>query len=111
MERLAGRWRWWDRGKAAPLIYLAEAANRTERYERAAELLDQLPDDDPMTPPALLERSDIQFGPLNRPIEGAETLDRVIKLDPKLVEARRRLVYFYAFTLQRRKMVDLAYDT
>ena len=111
VERLAGRWRWWDRGKAAPLIYLAEAANRTERYERAAELLDQLPDDDPMTPPALLERSDIQFGPLNRPIEGAETLDRVIKLDPKLVEARRRLVYFYAFTLQRRKMVDLAYDT
>ncbi len=111
VERLAGRWRWWDRGKAAPLIYLAEAANRTERYERAVELLDQLPNEDPMTPPALLERAEILFGPLNRAIEGAETLERAIKLDPESVEARRRLIYFYAYTLQRRKMVDLAYDT
>ena len=111
VERLAERWRWWERGKAAPLIYLAEAANQTERYEQAVELLDQLPDADPMTPEALLERSDILFGPLNRPIDGAETLERAIELDPKLVEARRRLVYFYAYTLQRRKMVDLAYDT
>ncbi len=111
LEELAGRWRWWERSKAAPLVYLAEAANQTEQYERAVELLDQLPDADPMTPPALLERSEILFGPLNRAIEAAETLERAIKLDPTLVEARRRLVYFYAYTLQRRKMVDLAYDT
>lgn len=111
LEQLAGRWRWWQRGKAAPLIYLAEAANRTEQYERAVDLLDQLPDADPMTPPALVERSAILIGPLNRPIDGAKTLERAIKLDPTLIEARRRLTYFYAYTLQRRKMVDLAYDT
>ncbi len=111
LERVAERWHFWDRNAAAPLIYMAEAANRTERYERAVELLQELPDDDPMTAAALLVRSDILFGPLNRAVEAAETLERAISLDPGLVEARRRLLYFYAYTLQRRKMVDLAYDT
>ena len=111
LEELAERWHWWQRGKAAPLIYLAEAANETKRFERAAEVLERLPDADPMTPLALVERSSILFGPLNRPIEGAASLERAIKLNPKLIEARRRLIYFYAYTLQRRKMVQLAYDT
>ena len=110
LDVLAGRWCMWEWDNAAPLIYRAEAANRTGQYERAVELLNDLPDEDPMTPPALLERSEILFGPLNRATEAAETLERAIEIDPKLTEARRRLIYFYAYTLQRRKMVDLAYD-
>jgi len=110
LEDLAGRWRWWDRRTAAPLIYLAETANRRGQYAQAAELLDGLPDADPMTPPALVERSTLLFERLNRPLEGAETLERALRLDPKLVVARQRLVYFYAFTLQRRKMVQHAYE-
>lgn len=110
LDRLAARWHWWQPAKAAPLVYQAEAASQQQQYERAVELLDRLPDADPMTPRALVERSSMLFGPLNRPIEGAETLERALKLDPTLVEARRRLVYFYAFTLQRRKMVEHVYE-
>lgn len=110
VEDLAERWHGWQPHKAAPLVYLAEVANQAQQHERAIELLDQLPDDDRMTPAALLERSSMLFGPLNRPIEGAETLERLLKLAPKHVEARRRLVYFYAFTLQRQKMVRHAYE-
>jgi tetratricopeptide (TPR) repeat protein len=107
---LAERWRRWEPGKAAPWIYLAEAASQTGQYERAVELLDHLPDGDPMTPPALVERSAMLFAELNRPIEAAETLERALELDPTLLEARRRLIFYYAYTLQRRKMVEHAYD-
>jgi len=114
LERLevsASRWHAWDPGKAAPVIYLAEAANRAKQYERAVEFLDELPDDDPLTPPALVEQSTLLFEEINRPIAGAEALERAVRLQPMEAEARRRLVYFYAFTLQRKKMVEQAYDT
>lgn len=111
VERLASRWSRWERGRAAPLIYRAEAANQTGKYKEAVELLDRLPDADPMTPPALVVRSSLLFDALNRPIEGAETLERALALDPTLAEARRRLVYFYAFTLQRPKMVHHVYES
>jgi tetratricopeptide (TPR) repeat protein len=111
LDALAGRWCMLEWDKAAPLIYRAEAANQTGQWEDAVELLGALPDDDPMTPPALLKCSEILYGPLNRAVEGAEALERAIEIDPKYTEARRRLIYFYAFTLQRRRMVDLAYDT
>ncbi len=111
VETLAARWHALDSGRAAPLIYLAEAANRTQQFERAVAWLDALPDGDPMTPPALVEQSTFLFEELNRPIAGAECLERAVRLAPMQAEARRRLVYFYAYTLQRHKMVEQAYDT
>ncbi len=110
LEPAAQRWLAWEPGKAEPLLYLAEATFETAQYDRAAEALGQMPDGDPRTPKALLERSSLLFDVLNRPIEAAQTLERAIRLDPRHVEARRRLVFFYAFTLQRRKMVEAAYD-
>lgn len=53
----------------------------------------------------------MQFDELNRPLDGAESLERAVRLAPALVEARRRLIYFYAFTLQRRKMLDHIYES
>jgi tetratricopeptide (TPR) repeat protein len=110
LELAAARWQRWDPYAADPLLYLAEVANQRQQYERAVELLDRLPDSDPVTPLALLERSAMQFGPLNRPLDGALTLERVLRLDPGSVEARRRLIFFYAFTLQRRKMAEHCYQ-
>lgn len=110
LDELGRRWRWWDPFAAAPLIYRAESAYQRGAFERAVYLLDRLPDGDPLTPRALVEQSSILFGPLNRPIRGAEVLERAVRLDPKNVEARRRLVFFYAFSLQRRKMVDHIYE-
>ncbi len=109
LEAAAGRWRFWDRSKAAPLIFLAEAANRRQQYDQAVEWLDLLPDGDPMTPAALVERSAMLFEALNRPVEGAVTLERALKLESRITEAWRRLIYFYAYTLQRRRMVECIY--
>lgn len=109
LRLVASQYQSWEPTKAAPIIFLAEAANQQGRLAEAAAILERLPESDPMTPPALVERSTLLFGPLNRPLEAAETLERALKLNPRLVEARRRLIYFYAFTLQRRKMVAHAY--
>lgn len=106
-ERLQGlgqRWRWWDRDNVTATLYLAEAACGSGQYEWSVELLSGLPDGDPITPSALLECSSILFERLNRPIEGAEKLERAVKLNPRLVEGWHRLIFFYAFTLQRQKM-------
>lgn len=94
--------------KALPLIYLAEAEVEQGNVEAAAEFLQRLPDDDPLTPPSLLELSGILFGPLNRAKDAAEVLERILRIDPLQCEARRRIVYYYAFTLQRRKMAEHA---
>jgi tetratricopeptide (TPR) repeat protein len=109
LRQAATQLRYWQPSKAAAVIFLAEADNQQGRLEEAVALLRQLPDDDPMSPPALLECSHLLFGPLNRPLEGAGVLEHALRLDPALKEARRRLIYFYAFTLQRRRMVEHAY--
>ncbi len=104
LDRLASQWSWWRPDEATPLVHLAESAFQRGAFERASYLLDQLPDTDPITPTALVEQSAILFGPLNQPIRAGEVLERAVRLDPKNVEARRRLISFYAFTLQREKM-------
>lgn len=108
LERAASQLRKLQSQSALPLIFLAEAAQEQGRLEEAAAFLGQLPDGDPLTPPALLELSAIQFEALNRPLEAAAVLERTVRLDPRQCEARRRLIYFYAFSLQRRKMVEHA---
>jgi tetratricopeptide (TPR) repeat protein len=110
LDQLGARYRRWSPFTAEPFIFLAESAYRRGALERAVHLLDLLPDNDPMTPPAILVQSSILFGPLNRPIRGAEVLERAVRLDPRNAEARRRLIFFYAFSLQRRKMVQHAYE-
>jgi tetratricopeptide (TPR) repeat protein len=109
LEDLAPRWRGWEPGRADPVIYLAEAAQQRGDRERAVAWLDELPDGDPKTPAALLEQSNLLFGPLNRPIQGAAACERALQLNPRLPDAYRRLIYFYAYTLQRRKMVARIY--
>lgn len=110
LERLAARWQDWDQEDASPLLYLAQAACETGRYGEAVALLDRLPQADPAVPQALLEKSSILFKALNRPIEGAEALEEALRLDPQLIEARRRIIYYYAFTLQRDKVVRHAHE-
>jgi tetratricopeptide (TPR) repeat protein len=104
LDELAAQWSWWQPGEGTPIVHLAESAFQRGAFERASYLLDQLPDTDPITPTALVEQSAILFGPLNQPIRAGEVLERALRLDPKNFEARRRLVFFYAFTLQRNKM-------
>jgi tetratricopeptide (TPR) repeat protein len=106
LEDVALRWTWWQAGKAAPWGYAAQAAHELGADERAAAYLDRVPDRDPKSTRLLMERSNLLFGPLNRPLEGAAVCERALNLTPPLSEAHRRLIFFYAYTLQRRKMVE-----
>jgi tetratricopeptide (TPR) repeat protein len=118
LERQATAWASHQPERALPWLYAGEAAQRQGDLGRTAEYLLQVPDGDPRTPAALLELSDLLFYTLNRPLEGAATCERILRVDPTNDEAHRRLIFFYAMTVQRQKMIrqarraiDLGCDT
>jgi tetratricopeptide (TPR) repeat protein len=105
-ERLAIEWATFDPEAADPLIIAAEAAMERGNYAAAGDYLELLPDNDPKTIPALLQRVDLMFGQLSRPDEAVRTLDRILTIDPGCCDARHRLTFYYAITLQRMKTVE-----
>ena len=110
LEAVAAKWAAWHGSKAQPWVYLAQAAQEQGNLQRAVDYLDRVPPSDPLTPLAWLEQSTLLFGPLNRPIQGAASCERALAVNPRLREAYRRVVYFYTYTLQRRKMTQRIYD-
>lgn len=108
LEALALRWTWWQRDSALPWVFAAQAALERGESEQAAEYLRQSPDSDPKTLEVLLQLTDLLFGTLNQPFEAAATCERLLRIDPALGEAHRRLTFFYAVTVQRAKMVAQA---
>ena len=110
-ERLAIEWAKFDPVLADPLIIAAEAAMEQGNFVAAGDYLEALPDDDPKTIPALLQRVDLMFGQLSQPHEAVRTLDRILTIDPACCEARHRLTFYYAITLQRIKTADVTRRT
>jgi tetratricopeptide (TPR) repeat protein len=86
-------------------LMLAEARSQQNQHREAADLLCQIPDDNPKVYAALLVASDVQLGPANQPLAGVETLKRLIRLRPDSITARQRLLYFYAVTHQREPLL------
>jgi tetratricopeptide (TPR) repeat protein len=105
LEDAGAQWARWEPDKALPWLYAAEGANHQGALVRVADYLTRLPDQDPRTPAGLLELSHLQFGDLNRALDAAETCRRIIQLEPRSAEAHRRLIFFYAMTRQRAKMI------
>ena len=105
VTELASAWSQLAPQQADPWICLAAAASERGEVQQAVDYLARLPDGDPKTPGALLERSGMLFNALHRPIEGAADCDRALRLQPHLPEAHQRLIFFYAFTMQRARMV------
>lgn len=91
---------------ALPWLYLAEASQKQGDVARAAELLERLPDGDSRTPAGLLELSGLYFGTLNQPLKGVKACERILLLQPQMCEARRRLTFFYALTMQKGMMLE-----
>ena len=106
-ERLAIEWASFDPLAADPLIIAAEAAMERGNFGAAGDYLDALPDNDPKTIPALLQRVDLMFGQLSRPAEAVHTLERILVIDPGSCDARQRLTFYYAITLQRMKTAEI----
>ena len=110
MEEAARRWTTIDPDSADPWLFLAIALQEQGDLKTSATVLNQLPDKDPKTIPGLLELSALQFGPLNKPLDGVATCHRILNINPRILEARRRIIFFYAICLQRTKMTMQIYQ-
>ncbi len=53
----------------------------------------------------MMARMELQFGPLNRPADGAATCQEIIKVNPQSSIARQQLIFFLALTLQRTQLI------
>lgn len=106
LERLATAWSDLDSRAGDPVLFAAEAAVGRKAVDRAAEYLDHIPDDDPRAVEALLQRVDMLFGDCARPFAAAETCERILSLVPSCGPAHRRLIFFYAVTLQRTRLAE-----
>jgi tetratricopeptide (TPR) repeat protein len=101
----AEAWAAWNPAAGEAWWFAAEAAQNLEDFEQLAAFLDRVPADDPKILFALVEKANLQWTVLNRPLEAVETSRRVLALDPRIVEVQSRLISFYAMNLQRAPML------
>lgn len=92
------------------LLFLAEGEFELGNPLKAIECLLSVPEESSRCFPALIAACDLQFGELNRPLDGVVTLQRMISRNPSSISSRQRLIFFYAMTLQREKMLDAILD-
>jgi tetratricopeptide (TPR) repeat protein len=108
LEAQAQAWAWWQPELALPWVYAAMGAQQQGKVTQAAAYLQQIPDEAPQAPESLLALVDLQFHDLNKPFEAEATCQRILRIDPAVGEAHRRLIFFYGMTLQRQKMARQA---
>lgn len=90
-------------------IYLADAQLNSGQPLLAVESLLQVPAKSERSFAALITACNLQFGALNRPLEGVKTLKLMIAQRPSSISSHQRLIFFYAMTLQRQKMLEAIY--
>ena len=110
LAAVAGTWAKWEPAEADAWLYLGEACSQLSDHAAAVDALSHIPDESEKAHPALLIASDLQFGPLNQPLNAVATLNRLLKINPRSTTARQRLIYFYAVTLQRQEMLNAIRD-
>ncbi len=104
--KTAEEWSQWRPISADPWLFLAEGYLQTGRTEKALHALDQIPRHDPKAIPALTKKAEIEFDLLNRPLASEQTCLELLQLEPRLTVVRSRLIFFYALSLQRVKLIE-----
>jgi uncharacterized protein HemY len=89
----------------ADRILQAFVANEQKNYEAASQYLDQVTSDGPDAARVALLRGRIELGRFHAR-RSEEGLLRAVRLDPKLVEARRLLVYLYGLQSRRHELLE-----
>ena len=111
VEQLALEWRDWNPDSDESLLFLADARLNQGDVVEAQDYLQQIPDTSDKVVPSLLMASELLLGPANLPLAAPETLQRILEIDPLRMTAQQRktaqqrLIFFYALTLQRTKML------
>lgn len=105
LAQVSKKWQEWDQQSADAILFRAEAAQGQNELADAADLLTQVPENSPKRIPALMSRTTLLMWQLNRPLDGVQTCQQVLELDPRVFLAHQRLIFFYAFTLQNELML------
>lgn len=99
-------WMKWDPSDDDAKLYLAEAHVQNAEFESADEILLGIDTNSKHRLQILSLRADLLFSSLNRPVEAAELWNEILELEPMASVPQQRLIYWYAMTLQRRKLID-----
>jgi tetratricopeptide (TPR) repeat protein len=105
LHRLAEAWATSQPQSADAWLFRADAAQQQGDFAAAADFLAAVPPEDPKALPAYIALSKLQFGPLNRPHDGVQTCERILKLEPRTTAGHQGLIEFYAMTMQRQKLL------
>ena len=103
-EQIGLRWLKTEPDNVRILVHLADAAKGQRAFERTVEYLLRVPDSAVEAPVMLSLAADLQFNQLVRPYDAEQTWLRLINIEPAANVPRKRLMFFYAMTLQRRKL-------
>lgn len=106
LARLSQSWSEADPQNASAWLHRAEAAQQQRDFVSADRFLAKVPPTGELGVRALESRIELQFGPLNQPLAAAESCLSLLQCDPASQVAHQRLIFFYAFTLQRRKLIE-----
>ena len=104
LKVLVERWTSQNPSSGEGWMLRGRAAIGRGEWSEAADSFSKVPDWDPQAVAALAEATQLRFRRLNDPLKGAETLERILKINPKAAEAHQQLIGFYAATLQRQKL-------
>ena len=105
LRDVADQWTSWDPSESKGWWAAAEAAQEQDEFEEMAACLGKIPETDPNIAFALAEKANLEWAALNRPVEALATSEKVIKIDPRLVETHSRIISFYAMNQLRIPML------
>ena len=110
LASLSRSWSEADPKNAESWLHRAEAARQQRDFVSADGFLAKIPPIGEFGVRALEARIELQFGPLNQPLGAIESCLSLLQCDPASKIGHQRLIYFFAFTLQRRKLIDQVRD-
>ncbi|MBS0202858.1 MAG: tetratricopeptide repeat protein [Planctomycetes bacterium] len=105
VEAIATRWIRIAPNSGEPRMQLGESLFRQRKFQPALACYRSVPQTAPEAESAAISLMELQFGPLNEPIDGAITCRQLLARNPHSKVARQRLIFFLALTLQRTELV------
>lgn len=87
------------------VLFAAQSSEKLGDHQDAVDFLLQAPRNQPLSSLALSEAAELQFSMLNQPKEAVQNFEESLRLNPREAQSRQRLIFFYAMTMQRQKMI------
>ncbi len=106
MEELTIRWTAIAPESGEAWLQRSESLIQQHKYAAALDCLTRIPLASPEAETSLRIQMELQFGPLNRPADGATTCEKLLSKDPQSPVARQRLIFFLTMTLQRTRLIQ-----